>query len=73
MMFAGAQKKHMGWTSFEEKDFALIQQAGHLGRLEAIRLYRRCGGDVTKALAIAKLRFEESRSKRRNNAKFRRS
>jgi hypothetical protein len=42
-----------GWSELEEKDFAELMEVGHFERLPAIRLYRRCWGSLTKALAIA--------------------
>lgn len=41
------------WTLEEEAAFAKIMGAGHLERLAAIRLYKRCGKDLEKALRIA--------------------
>jgi hypothetical protein len=41
------------WTPDEEQAFARLMQAGRIERLPAIRLYRRCNGDLTRALAVA--------------------
>jgi len=40
----------MSWSEAEERDFAKLMAVGHLQRLPAIRLYRRNGGDLKKAL-----------------------
>ncbi len=42
-----------GWTDEEECVFAEIMAASSLGRLAAIRLYRRFKGDLGKALKYA--------------------
>lgn len=41
------------WSEVEERDFARVMETGKLKRLPAIRLYRRCRGNLDKALAIA--------------------
>jgi hypothetical protein len=41
------------WTPNEESAFGQLMQVGHLERMPAIRLYRRCRCDLKKALAIA--------------------
>jgi hypothetical protein len=43
----------MEWTEQEERAFADLMKAGRLERLPAIRLYRRCKDDLTRALAVA--------------------
>ena len=47
-------RRRLGWTSAEESAFAQIMQAGHLDRMRAVRLYRRCGEDLTRGLEIAR-------------------
>lgn len=42
-----------GWTDEEESGFAEIMGASNLGRLSAIRLYRRFNGDLRRALKYA--------------------
>ena len=42
------------WTEQEERAFAEIMAAGKIERLPAIRLYRRCRGDLRKALKYAR-------------------
>lgn len=42
------------WTAEEESAFAQLMTAGHLERMQAIRLFRRCRCNLAKALAIAK-------------------
>jgi hypothetical protein len=42
-----------GWTQVEESAFAQVMQVGHLARMPAVRLYRRCGEDLTRALVVA--------------------
>jgi hypothetical protein len=42
------------WTQDEEAAFAQLMRVGHFDRMSAIRLYRRSGSDLGKALAIAK-------------------
>ena len=42
------------WSAETESAFGAIQKTGRLHRLPAIRLFRRCDGNVTKALDIAK-------------------
>lgn len=64
----------MEWTHEEESAFKQIMGVGSLERLPAIRLYRRCKDDLTKALQIAKdyyglsdaqkTAYEQSRAKR---------
>jgi hypothetical protein len=41
------------WTPAEEQAFSELMQAGRIKRMEAIRLYRRCGSNLTRALTIA--------------------
>lgn len=41
------------WSPAEERDFSQLMTAGHLDRLPAIRLYRRCRADLKRALPIA--------------------
>lgn len=41
------------WTPNEESAFGQLMHVGHLERMPAIRLYRRCRCDLKKALAIA--------------------
>ncbi len=41
------------WSEVEERDFAKVMEAGKLERMPAIRLYRRCRGNLDLALAIA--------------------
>lgn len=41
------------WTSTEEQGFAQLIYVGRIERLVAIRLYRRCHDNLTRALAIA--------------------
>lgn len=41
------------WAEVEERDFAKLMAAGHMERLEAIRLYRRNKSNIARALAIA--------------------
>jgi hypothetical protein len=41
------------WTEQEEQAFADIMAAGRLERLPAIRLFRRCKDNLTRALVIA--------------------
>lgn len=47
------------WTDEEEKAFAYIMQAGKLGRLPAIRLYRRAKGRLEFAINLAKDGLEQ--------------
>ncbi len=42
------------WTDEEEKAFAYIMQAGKVGRLPAIRLFRRAKGSRDLAINLAK-------------------
>lgn len=42
-----------GWTPEEEAAFARLMEVGRLERVPAIRLYRRCGGNLDRALRIA--------------------
>lgn len=42
-----------GWNDAEESAFETTMAAGKLERMEAIRLYRRMGGDLKKALQYA--------------------
>jgi hypothetical protein len=41
------------WSELEERDFAKVMEAGKLERMPAIRLYRRCRGNLDRALVIA--------------------
>lgn len=41
------------WNTTEEGAFADLMAAGRLGRLAAIRLYRRARGNLARAIAIA--------------------
>ena len=41
------------WGEVEERDFAKVMEVGKLERMPAIRLYRRCRGNLDRALAIA--------------------
>lgn len=41
------------WTPAEEGAFSQLMQAGRMKRMEAVRLYRRCKDNLTRALAIA--------------------
>jgi hypothetical protein len=40
------------WNEAEEQAIAKLAQTGRLDRLGAIRLYRKCGSDLEKALAL---------------------
>lgn len=42
-----------GWTDEEERAFARIMATGQMERMSAIRLYRRCRGNLAKALKYA--------------------
>lgn len=59
-----------GWNDEEEAAFAALQEAGRLKRLEAIRLYRRMGCDLAKALKYAR-QMSDGRSANRERAKER--
>ncbi|HEV2206366.1 MAG TPA: hypothetical protein VGR36_07490, partial [Candidatus Acidoferrales bacterium] len=41
----------MNWTPDEEEAFTKLEEAGPMSRLDAIRLFQRCDGDLSKALA----------------------
>jgi hypothetical protein len=41
------------WTATEEQAFSRLMEAGRMERMKAIRLYRRCKGNLKRALAIA--------------------
>lgn len=49
------------WSALEELAFDEIMKTGGLERLPAIRLYRRCGSDLPKALTIARDNRRESK------------
>jgi hypothetical protein len=42
-----------GWTPDEESAFEQIARAGDIQRLPAIRLWRRCRQDLSRALRLA--------------------
>ena len=48
------------WTKSEEQGFSEIMKAGNMERLPAIRLFRRVGGDIARALQIAKRGLSDS-------------
>ena len=45
------------WTKTEEVNFAELQRIGQMDRLEAIRLFQRCRGDMNRARQIAAGKF----------------
>lgn len=68
------------WTPEEESAFQKLMAAGHLERMPAIRLFRRCRCDLKKALALArtdapaiarnKARAERTRATRLSRSAF---
>jgi hypothetical protein len=56
------------WTPEEESAFAQLIHDGHLERMSAIRLLRRCRCNLAKALAIAGLNAAPRAAARRTNA-----
>ena len=42
-----------GWTDAEEATFADIMRIGHLTRIKAIHLFRRCRSNAAKAITMA--------------------
>jgi hypothetical protein len=66
-----------GWTDEEEHAFTEIMVTGGLERLPAIRLYRRFGCDLKRALKYAKsmgeARVAKDRGGKRLNGRFLRS
>lgn len=42
-----------GWTDAEEVTFTSIMRVGHLTRIKAIQLFKRCSSSATKALRLA--------------------
>jgi hypothetical protein len=61
------------WSEDEEKAFQQIITAGHLERMQAIRLFRRCRCNLAKALAIAKTNAPEiARNKAAGEERIRR-
>jgi hypothetical protein len=47
------EKKMQTWTAVEEDALTQLMQVGRMKRMEAIRLYRRCRNNLTRALMIA--------------------
>jgi hypothetical protein len=43
----------MEWNQQDETAFAELMRVGRLERLPAIRLYRRCGDNLARALGVA--------------------
>jgi hypothetical protein len=41
------------WTPAEEEAFSQLMEIGRLKRMEAVRLYRRCKGNLNRAISIA--------------------
>jgi hypothetical protein len=41
------------WTPAEEEAFSQLKEIGRLKRMEAVRLYRRCKGNLNRAISIA--------------------
>ena len=62
--------KGKGWTDEEEVAFAQIMEAGGLERLPAIRLYRRLGSDLKRALKYAESRQETVAAKNRGGKRL---
>jgi hypothetical protein len=56
-----SEAKSLGWAVAEELAFDELMSAGNLERLPAIRLFRRCGGDLKRAVEIARANRVESR------------
>jgi hypothetical protein len=46
-------KTGKGWTDEQEATFATIMRVGHLTRIKAIQLFRRCRSNHAKALKLA--------------------
>jgi len=46
-------EKMQTWTAVEEDALTQLMQVGRMKRMEAIRLYRRCRNNLTRALMIA--------------------
>jgi len=42
-----------GWTDAEEATFTSIMRIGHLTRIKAIHLFKRCRSNATMALRLA--------------------
>lgn len=56
------------WNTTEESAFADLMVAGRLGRLAAIRLYRRARGNLARAIAIATAEAPTDEEVARRNA-----
>jgi hypothetical protein len=41
------------WTPIDEDAFSQLMQVGRMKRMEAVRLYRRCRGNLNRAITIA--------------------
>jgi hypothetical protein len=56
-----------GWTPDEESAFEQIARAGDIERLSAIRLWKRCRQDLTKALRLAQETYALTPAQRERN------
>lgn len=50
-------KTGKGWTDEEEATFADIMRIGHMERIKAIQLFRRCKSDHAKAVGLAQANY----------------
>jgi hypothetical protein len=46
-------EKMQTWTPAEEDAFSQLMEVGRVKRMEAVRLYRRCGDNLKRTLGIA--------------------